>query len=121
MLALRLNTHAPRSARLQPSDRSGRPFSRSHNRVTFTHAEDEMRTFLICMAWLSATMSAAGIAQSSSGTAAGATASMAVLLDNARVHVVRVYQTPSASVGVASRGPAVIVPLDDGASRKMGQ
>src|SRR5262249_16479511 len=58
--ALRLNTHAPRSARLQPSDRSGRPFSRSHNRVTFTLAGNEMRTLLICMAWLSATMSAAG-------------------------------------------------------------
>jgi quercetin dioxygenase-like cupin family protein len=80
-----------------------------------------MRTLLICVAWLSATMSAAGIAQSSSGNAAGATASMAVLLDNARVHVIRVFQTPSASVGVASRGAAVIVPLDDGANRKMGQ
>jgi quercetin dioxygenase-like cupin family protein len=80
-----------------------------------------MRTLLICVAWLSATMSAAGVAQTSSANAAGATASMAVLLDNARVHVVRVYQTPSASVGVASHGAAVIVPLDDGASRKMGQ
>jgi quercetin dioxygenase-like cupin family protein len=73
-----------------------------------------MRRLLIGAACLSVSTLVAGAA----GTQSAATGSRAVVvLDNARV---RVYKTTGSSFAGVEHRPGVVVPLDDGPNRKMG-